>query len=206
MKIVLIVIGIIVITFIAFQIYTTMATNKSEMQFYKVIKVEKEFEIRFYPSTTMAAITSSAKTYKELGSSGFRKLAGYIFGGNKDNKQIAMTSPVHMDINDSVSSMSFVMPANYNKDNLPLPNNADVSIQTVPDEYVAAITFNGYASQETIKKYATKLENALQEKHLSYFGNFRFLGYNPPYQLFGRRNEIILSVHEKEVTLNENYH
>ena len=203
MKTVLIVTSIFVCLFIAFQTYTAMATNKTETQVYKVIKVEKEFEIRFYPSTTMAAITSSAKTYKELGSSGFRKLAGYIFGDNKENKQIAMTAPVHMNINDSVSSMSFVMPANYTKDNLPLPNNADVSIQTVPDEYVAAITFNGYASQETIKKYATKLENALQEKHLSYFGNFRFLGYNPPYQLFGRRNEIIVSVNEKELNLNQ---
>ena len=112
MKTVLIVTSIFVCLFIAFQTYTAMATNKTETQVYKVIKVEKEFEIRFYPSTTMAAITSYAKTYKELGSSGFRKLAGYIFGGNKDNKQIAMTSPVHMDINDSVSSMSFVMPAN----------------------------------------------------------------------------------------------
>lgn len=206
MKTVLIVTSIFVCLFIAFQTYTAMATNKTETQVYKVIKVEKEFEIRFYPSTTMAAITSSAKTYKELGSSGFRKLAGYIFGDNKENKQIAMTAPVHMDINDSVSSMSFVMPANYTKENLPLPNNADVSIQTTPDEYVAAITFDGFASQETIQKYTTILEKALQEKKLSYFGNFRFLGYNPPYQLFGRRNEIIVSVHEKEVTLNENYH
>lgn len=203
MKIVLIVTSIFVCLFIAFQTYTAMATNKTETQVYKVIKVEKEFEIRFYPSTTMAAITSSAKTYKELGSSGFRKLAGYIFGDNKENKQIAMTAPVHMNINDSVSSMSFVMPANYNKDNLPLPNNADVSIQTVPDEYVAAITFNGYASQETIKKYTAILENALQEKKLSYYGNFRFLGYNPPYQLFGRRNEIIVSLNEKELNLNQ---
>ena len=203
MKTVLIVTSIFVCLFIAFQTYTAMATNKTETQVYKVIKVEKEFEIRFYPSTTMAAITSSAKTYKELGSSGFRKLAGYIFGDNKENKQIAMTAPVHMNINDSVSSMSFVMPANYTKENLPLPNNADVSIQTTPDEYVAAITFDGFASQETIQKYTTILEKALQEKKLSYFGNFRFLGYNPPYQLFGRKNEIIVSVNEKELNLNQ---
>jgi len=203
MKTVLIVTSIFVCLFIAFQTYTAMATNKTETQVYKVIKVEKEFEIRFYPSTTMAAITSSAKTYKEVGSSGFRKLAGYIFGDNKENKQIAMTAPVHMNINDSVSSMSFVMPANYTKDNLPLPNNADVIIQTTPDEYVAAITFNGFASQETIKKYTAILEKALQEKKLSYFGNFRFLGYNPPYQLFGRRNEIIVSLNEKELNLNQ---
>ena len=199
MKIALLIIGIIAALFIVFQIYTSMATGKSENQLYKVIKVEKDFEIRFYPSTTMAVITSSAKTYKELGSSGFTKLAGYIFGGNNEKKQIAMTSPVHMDIADTSSSMSFVMPANYNKDNLPIPNNSEVKIHTTPDEYVAALTFGGFASQEAIKKYTDILENALKEKRISYYGNFRYLGYNPPFQLLGRRNEIIVAIDETQV-------
>ena len=194
MKIALIVIGIITVLLIVFQIYTTMATKKSETQLYKVIRKEKEFEIRFYPSATMAVITSSAKTYKELGSSGFTKLATYIFGGNKDKKQIAMTSPVHMDISDTISSMSFVMPANYTKDNLPLPNNSEVAIQTSPDEYVAAITFGGFASNENIQKHISILGKSLNENNLPYDGNFRYLGYNPPYQLFGRRNEIIVAL------------
>lgn len=84
MKIALIIIGIIAVIFIVFQIYITMATGKTETQTYKIIQTEKDFEIRFYPSTTMAMITSSAKTYKELGSSGFSKLASYIFGGNNE--------------------------------------------------------------------------------------------------------------------------
>lgn len=194
MKIVLIIIGIIAGLLIVFQFYTEMATNKSETQSYKVIRVEKDFEVRFYPAATMAVITSSAKTYKELGSFGFTKLAGYIFGGNEEKKQIAMTSPVHMDINDSLSSMSFVMPASYDKENLPVPNNSDVAIKTASDEYVVAITFGGFASQEAIKKHTIILKNALKEKHLSYYGHFRYLGYNPPYQLFGRKNEIIIAL------------
>jgi hypothetical protein len=194
MKITLIVTSIIVVVFILFQTYTTMATENSETQAYKVLRTEKDFEIRFYPSTTIATINSSAKTYKELGSSGFSKLAGYIFGGNNEKKQIAMTSPVHMDINDSVSTMSFVMPLNYNKDNLPLPNNSEVKIETTADEYVAAIRFNGFASDKDIKENKEKLENALKAKSISYYGHFRYLGYNPPYQLFGRRNEIIVAI------------
>ncbi len=194
MKITLIVTSIIVVVFILFQTYTTMATENSETQAYKVLRTEKDFEIRFYPSTTIATINSSAKTYKELGSSGFSKLAGYIFGGNNEKKQIAMTSPVHMDINDSVSTMSFVMPLNYNKDNLPLPNNSEVKIETTADEYVAAIRFNGFASDKDIKENKEKLENVLKAKSISYYGHFRYLGYNPPYQLFGRRNEIIVAI------------
>lgn len=194
MRTALIIIVVLVGLFIVLQIYTSMATEKSETQSYKVIKVIKEFEIRFYPSVTMAMVTSSAKTYKDLGSSGFTKLAGYIFGGNKDKKQISMTSPVHMDIGDSISSMSFVMPSNFNKDSLPLPNDKDVSIKTISEEYVAVIKFDGFASDSSIKKHTTLLKNSLKEHHLSYYGNFRFLGYNPPYQIFGRRNEIIVAI------------
>jgi hypothetical protein len=64
---------------------------------------------------------------------------------------------------------------------------------------VAAISFSGFASQDAIKKHITILENILKEKHLSYYGHFRYLGYNPPYQLFGRRNEIIVSIDENQV-------
>jgi hypothetical protein len=176
-----------------------MSTNKTATQQYKVMSVEKDFEIRYYPSTTIATISSSAKTYQELSNSGFTKLAGYIFGGNKENKQIAMTSPVHMDINDTNSTMSFVMPDEFTKDNLPLPNTADITIKTVPEEYVAVVSFAGFATHEIIKLYSTNLERKLKENHISYFGNFRFLGYNPPYQLFGRRNEIIVTIDKNQI-------
>jgi hypothetical protein len=194
MKTFLIILSSVAVLFIIFQAYTTMSTNKSEEQPYKVIKTEKDFEIRFYPSVTMATITSSAKSYKELGSSGFRKLAGYIFGGNDAKKQIAMTSPVHMDINDSISSMSFVMPSAYNADNLPKPNDATVNINKTADEYVAAIKFSGFASDEDIKNQTERLKSALKAASINYYGNFRYLGYNPPYQLVGRRNEVIINV------------
>lgn len=171
-----------------------MAFNKTETQPYQVVHIEKEFEIRFYPSTTIAQITSTAKTYKELANPGFRKLAGYIFGGNEAKKSIAMTSPVHMDINDSLSSMSFVMPSSYSKDNLPRPTDSSILITTTKDEYVAAVKFSGYASDADIKEHSTQLEKALKASNIRYFGNFRFLGYNAPYQFFGRRNEVIVSV------------
>lgn len=180
--------------FLAFQAYMAKAANKTEVQPYTVIHSEKDFEIRFYPAATMATITSSAKTYKDLGNSGFRKLANYIFGGNEEKKQISMTSPVYMDINDSVSTMSFVMPANYNVENLPNPNSSEVKLSTTTEEYVAAITFGGFASDNAIKAQTEKLEAALKASGVSYYGHFRFLGYNPPFQLFNRKNEIIVNV------------
>ena len=195
MKIILIIIAILSALITSSQIYFNMA--KTETQPYKIIKTEKDFEIRLYPPAMMASVSINAKTYKELSSSGFRKLASFIFGGNQANKNISMTTPVHMDINDSLSSMSFVMPANYTRDNLPKPKDSTITIKTTTEEYVAAIRFNGYANDEQIKIHAAKLENALKANGIEYHGNFRFLGYNAPYQFWGRKNEIIVSVHWK---------
>jgi hypothetical protein len=180
------------------QINSIMAVNKTETQAYRVVKAEKDFEIRFYPSATLATVTSTAKSYKELANPGFRKLAGFIFGGNQSNKSISMTAPVHMDINDTVSSMSFVMPASYTKGNLPKPNDSNIIISTTSDEYVAALRFSGYASDQEIKKYSAKLEDLLNARGIKYYGNFRFLGYNAPFQFWGRRNEIIVSIRWNE--------
>ncbi|MDP4115182.1 MAG: heme-binding protein [Bacteroidota bacterium] len=182
------------IYFLFIQNLLIMATAKTETQPYKVLLSKDNFEIRFYPAVTMATITSSAKSYKELGNSGFRKLAGYIFGGNQGGQKISMTTPVHMDINDTLSTMSFVMPSTYNPENLPKPDNQEVTIKTVPDEYVAAIKFGGYATDEDIRKNREKLKKALNENGITFYGNFRFLGYNSPFRLLGRRNEIIVSV------------
>ena len=180
-----------------FQSFIMASVNKTEEQNYTVIQKDQNFEIRFYPSATFATIKSDAKTYKELSGPGFRKLAGYIFGGNEDKTQISMTSPVQMDISDTVSTMSFVMPSSYNQANLPKPNNPDVILNETQDEYVAAIQFSGFASDKELKLYSEKLQNILKGKGIKTLGNARFLGYNPPFQLVDRRNEIIISIEYK---------
>lgn len=198
MKYLIIVLTIAFLIFIVVQTYAMANSGNTEKQKYKVVKKEKEFEIRFYPSATLATVRSDAKTYKELANPGFRALAGYIFGGNDSGQKIPMTSPVQMDVNDSVSSMSFVMPEGYNPDNLPKPNNPGIEISRTPDEYVAAITFGGFASDDDLKKYSEKLDNLLKKHGIQVAGHYRYYGYNPPFQLFGRRNEIIVPVVWKE--------
>jgi len=189
---------ILVLIIIVFIAYKSFAKNNVEEQPYQVVKVYDSFEVRFYPSATIASINSNAKTYKDLGSSGFRKLANYIFGGNKDNKNIAMTAPVYMNINDSQSTMSFVMPNNYNSKNLPNPNDSSITIKETESVYVAVIKFSGFASDSKIKEYTDKLKKQLLEKQISFYGNFNYLGYNPPFQVINRRNEILVNINWSE--------
>jgi len=183
-------VAILTILIIESVTYTTMATT--EKQKYNVVHTEKEFEIRFYPSAILATVYSDASTYRELAYPGFRKLAGYIFGGNASEEKISMTSPVHMDMN--TASMSFVMPSSFSEENLPKPDDPGVKIERTDDAYVAAIRFGGYASDKDIRKYSERLKSLLEAKGISWYGNFRYLGYNPPFQPFGRRNEIIVNV------------
>jgi len=194
MKVVIIFIIVIVLLIVLLQSFTMISTNKTEGQKHSLIRKYKDFEIRFYPSATIATINSNAKTYRELSGPGFQKLAGYIFGGNESNTKISMTTPVQMNIDEKGSTMSFVMPSEYTKDNLPKPNDPNVHIENTSDEYVAVIKFGGFASDKDLKFYSEKLQNLLKENGITSYGNYRFLGYNPPYQFIGRRNEIIVSV------------
>jgi len=178
------------------QSFTTMAFAATEKQKYRVVHSEKEFEIRFYPSAILATVYSNARSYKELATPGFRRLAGYIFGGNESETRISMTSPVHMDMN--IASMSFVMPSSYSEENLPKPDDPSVKIERTDDVYVAAIRFGGYASDSDISNYSEKLKALLSVNGIRWYGNFRFLGYNPPFRLIGRKNEIIVNVEWKE--------
>ena len=186
------------LVFVVFQSFRAISAPKIETQKYRLVKLEEGFEIRFYPSSTFATIHSSSTNYKQLASGGFRKLAGYIFGGNEQNKSIAMTAPVRMEMSDKGSSMSFVMPEKYDVANLPKPKDASVQITQSKEVYAAVISFGGYANDDKINKYTNLLVEILNKKGIKIIGGFNFLGYNAPYEFIGRKNEITIPVEWKE--------
>ena len=186
---------VVLLSILIIESVTSTAMAKTEKQKYNVVHSDKNFEIRFYPSALLATVYSDANTYRELAYPGFRKLAGFIFGGNDSEMKISMTSPVHMDMN--TASMSFVMPSSFNEENLPKPDDSGIKIERTDDAYVAALRFGGYASDKDIRNYSERLKSILEEKGIKYYGNFRYLGYNPPFQFFGRKNEIIVNVEWK---------
>ena len=186
------------IIFIVVQSFRRFSASSIENQKYRVVKKEDGFEVRFYPKATFATIRSSGVNYKQVASSGFRKLAGYIFGGNNQNKSIAMTAPVRMEMSEKGSIMSFVMPEKYDMASLPKPNDATVEIKQSEEAYAAVIAFGGYANDEKIEDYKNKLVALLQKKNIEIIGSFNFLGYNAPIQFIGRKNEISIPIEWKE--------
>ena len=189
---------LIILILIAIPILMSFTSARIEKQKYRVVKKDKDFEIRFYPPAIFATTRSVAKSYRELGSSGFRKIAGYIFGNNETSAKIAMTAPVHMEINEKGSSMSFVMPSEYTLDNLPRPADTRVELHESPAVYMAAIEFSGYANDQKIKQYADQLSQILNKRGIKTIGNPTYLGYNAPYEIIGRKNEVAIAIEWKE--------
>ncbi|MEY3821843.1 MAG: SOUL family heme-binding protein [Bacteroidota bacterium] len=197
MKALYIALGLGAIYFI-FQSFVAGNAVKTEKQKYRTVLKDDALEIRYYPSATMATIYSSATNYKSVASSGFGKLARFIFGGNKENESIAMTAPVRMNMSEKGAEMSFVMPTKYNESNLPRPNDESIRIHQSAPQYVAVIAFGGYANDEKITTYKNKILQILAERKITVIGDYTFLGYNAPYQMIARTNEIAIPIEWKE--------
>jgi hypothetical protein len=56
------------------------------------------------------------------------------------------------------------------------------------------LTFSGFASDEKINRKKELLREALKKEQISVKGDFSYLGYNAPWDLFGRRNEVAIKM------------
>ena len=193
MKIALIIVGVIVLAFIITQLFAMSTQRNIETYPYVSVKKYDAFEIRKYEATLFTSVQLNTKTYKDASSKGFSILAGYIFGGNKENEKIAMTSPVAMSLDDNMTMM-FMVPKKFKKETLPTPNQSEIKFKEEPAKTVAAITFGGWASDERIAGYKSKLIVALKNEGIAYSNRFYFLGYNPPFEVINRKNEIIVEL------------
>jgi hypothetical protein len=193
MKIIIIIFILILLAFTVVQLYFIQAQRNIERYPYVVKKIYKQFEVRSYETTLFTSVKLSTKGYKNSSSKGFSILAGYIFGNNNRNEKIAMTSPVSMSLEDSMTMM-FMVPKKLNKDMLPKPNQSGIEFKEEPAKTVAAISFSGWATDTKIEKYKQDLKAALNAESIKYTNRFYFFGYNAPYEVFNRKNEVIVEL------------
>lgn len=193
MKILIFILAIIFIAFVGIQIYTKKNQKDIETYTYEVVKKYDQFEIRNYEASLFTTVKLSGNKYKEQSGKGFSILARYIFGGNEKKEKIAMTSPVSMSLEDSMTMM-FMVPKKFNKETLPQPNESNIKFVEEPAKKVAAISFGAWANDKKIENYKQKLIAALKAQGIEHSNRFYFLGYNPPFEVFNRKNEIIVEL------------
>ena len=195
-KMVFIIIAIVA-TFFCVNMVWGLSNTMLETPEYKVIKESGSYEVRKYEPMIIAR-TLVRSDYKEATSTGFRRIANYIFGGNEKNMEIAMTAPVlsnsPVDV-DSEYEISFVMPSSFKKETLPEPNSSNVEIMGRSLDLVAGISFGGWATESRVKNYHEKLNNWIEKERLKIDGKFMIAQYNSPWALPPfRHNEILVRV------------
>ena len=165
-------------------------------------------EVRQYPSYLWASTNVSSTDLDAAADIGFDRLFDYISGANADGVAIDMTSPVLNRIVpgagpncNSTFIISFFVPYSYQADGKPppQPTSDDVYVSAIGPLTVAVSEFGGFASQKELVARAAKLESdvdkadglaAADEDSDDWF----FAGYDPPFRLTGRHNEIWLPV------------
>jgi len=164
---------------------------------FKLIERVNNIQIREYQNI-LIAITKKQSPYNAATSLGFRTLANYIFGANKEQVKMPMTAPVFTTIPGSESiGISFVMPSKYSKNDLPKPISNDIEFKNLELGMTAVIQFGMWATPERIVKMKTKLVKYLDANNLEPSSEYLVAQYNSPWTLPPfRRNEILVSINK----------
>lgn len=160
----------------------TMA-QKYETQPFEVIKTIEEAELRFYPSVM-----------KIQSNGDFGSLFRYISGANEAGQKIAMTTPVQMGTPEGEPVMQFVLPKKFNKENTPSSSNGTVKVIESEEAMYLAVSYGGYTMDWRERKAAERLRTIANQHGIELIGAPILMVYNSPYQVFGRKNEVLFKV------------
>ena len=187
----------ILFLFLVWQFYGSFNNKKYETISNEIIGSIHSVDFKIYNNYTKASVNNNAYNMNSA-SSNFPVLANYIFGGNKDNTKMAMTSPVLYNMSNK-SSFSFIMPKQFEINNLPSPNTEKIFFETVKNQCVAVMEFSGFANEKNCAVKHLELLNILKKNNITYNNDFMIAVYQPPYQLINRKNEIWVEVNYLEV-------
>jgi hypothetical protein len=169
-----------------------------------------DIEMRQYDGYIIAETEVAAANADQAGNLAFKRLGGYIFGGNRSKQSLAMTAPVsqaksekiemtapvnQVRTSDGVWLVSFVMPKSYTLETLPVPNDPEVYFKTVPARKVMAIRFSGRWTETSFTQHESKLLAAVKKNGLKSTGSPWTARYDPPFMPgFMRRNEVMIEL------------
>jgi hypothetical protein len=176
---------------------------------YNVVERDDKFEIRDYAPHILAE-TIVEGDLEQAGSKAFKRLFGYISGENRSRDKLAMTAPVSQEPMGEEIKMtapvgqqrvrerwvvSFMMPASYTLETLPVPEDPMVTLRQVPARRVAAVRYSGFWSEKKYLRYKMELDWWIHERNLTIVGDPVWARYNSPFTpWFLRRNEILIPI------------
>ena len=197
--------GILVISLLVFP-HQLMALQELK---YRVLEQAGDFELRQYQPYVVAE-TLVEGNFQEVGNEGFRRLAAYIQGKNRNKQAIPMKSPVTQKAASEKIPMTtpvgqekvgekwritFVMPSSYTRETLPEPLDPRIKLVAVPETLMAAVRYSGIWSRPRYEEQENRLREFIRQKGLKIAGPPIFARYNSPFMpWFLRRNEVLIPV------------
>jgi hypothetical protein len=176
---------------------------------HEVLRSEGKIELRQYQPQLIAE-TFVQKDYDQAGSAGFRRLAGYIFGGNRAKEQISMTAPVLQEAQSRSITMTapvlqeetangwwmaFILPVEITLANAPEPTNPAVKLREIPAKRQVSLQYSGRNSPSEMQRHAKELSAWIDQQGLRPLTDPKMASYDPPWTLwFLRRNEVQVEV------------
>jgi len=137
-------------------------------------------EIRRYRPHAIAETLVEAPSWEDALDEGFRRLAGYIFGGNARTQPIAMTAPVTSHESTGGYVVTFTMPRTLSLESLPQPKDPRVHLLKTPERRVAVLRYHGtYGRRRTEDRQAALLAQ-VRAAGLEPTGAPEFAGYDAP--------------------------
>jgi len=183
-----------------------------EQPSYEVVgHVGERIEVRRYGPRLVAETTVEAADEATARNEAFRILAAYIFGDNRPQRSVAMTSPVAVaETSESIAmtapvttaragtnrwSMRFFLPAELTRESAPEPIDPHVRIAEIPGETLAILGFSGRGRPEAVAEREVELRSRLADSQWKASGHPVALFYDPPWTIpLLRRNEVALPV------------
>jgi hypothetical protein len=172
---------------------------------FETVATSAAYDTRAYPAgLRWTSTVISGAGYDDAVSAGFGRLFRYISGANVDGMKIAMTAPVRVRVDpgrgpfcDSNVTVSFFVPfvtgSNRTKQ-IRTPRPTDASVFEDVDEAASVVyarSFGGFADETRVAEEAAALKDGTGGgDDGGGAGTYFFAGYDSPFRVFGRHNEV----------------
>ena len=190
-----------------------LTRHRYEEPSYRLLAEHGPLQIRGYDPKVVARTVVTGDDERAATREGFRRLAGYIFGANGGEREIAMTTPVERRQASEAGStiamttpvetggrrgsweITFTMPSEYSLEALPRPDDARVELAEVPGQTLAVLRFAGRVDDAERSERTQELEALLEAHGYQPVGEPTLAQYDPPWVLGPfRRNEVLVPV------------
>ncbi len=167
-----------------------------------VVLSDGDFQIRDYPSLTIAEVTVRADR-NDAAYAGFRKLAGYIFGGNAEKQKIEMTAPVIEAAAGADDKGGVARRGQFGSScrvarrsqRCRSPTIRTIRMVETPPTRYAVLRYSGLAGDDTVREKTRALQAIIEARRLQPTGAPLLAFYDPPWTpWFMRRNEIMIPI------------